>query len=88
MVAEGATVIEAVLQAGVVIGAHAQIEGSILVQGSSVGAGTQLNGAVLGEGCVVGAGNRLAGGICVYPDTELPDNSIQFYEQLRGREGK
>ena len=31
--------------------------------------------------------NRLAGGICVYPDTELPDNSIQFYEQLRGREG-
>jgi hypothetical protein len=36
---------------------------------------------------VVGAGNRLAGGICVYPDTRLPDNSIQFYEQLRGREG-
>jgi mannose-1-phosphate guanylyltransferase len=87
VVAEGATIIEAVLQAGVTIGAHAQIEGSILVQGSSVGAGTQLNGAVLGEGCVVGAGNRLAGGICVYPDTELPDNSIQFYEQLRGREG-
>ena len=86
-VGEGATVTEAVVQAGVVIGAHAQIEGSILVQGSSVGAGTQLNGAVLGEGCVVGAGNRLAGGICVYPETELPDNSIQFYEQLRGREG-
>ncbi len=86
--ARAPTVAEAVLQAGVVIGAHAQVEGSILVQGSSVGAGTQLNGAVLGEGCVVGAGNRLAGGICVYPDTELPDNSIQFYEQLRGREGK
>jgi mannose-1-phosphate guanylyltransferase len=86
-VGEGATVTEAVVQAGVVIGAHAQIEGSILVHGSSVGAGTQLNGAVLGEGCVVGAGNRLAGGICVYPETELPDNSIQFYEQLRGREG-
>jgi mannose-1-phosphate guanylyltransferase len=87
VVAEGATVTEAVVQAGVVIGAHAQVEGSILVQGSSVGSGSQLNGAVLGEGCVVGAGNRLAGGICVYPDTELPDNSIQFYEQLRGREG-
>ena len=87
VVGEGASVVEAVVQAGVVIGAHAQIEGSILVQGSSVGAGTQLNGAVLGEGCIVGAGNRLAGGICVYPDTELPDNSIQFYEQLRGREG-
>jgi mannose-1-phosphate guanylyltransferase len=86
VVGEGATVVEAVVQAGVVIGAHAQVEGSILVQGSSVGAGTQLNGAVLGEGCVVGAGNRLAGGICVYPDTELPDNSIQFYEQLRGRD--
>ena len=87
VVGEGATVVEAVVQAGVVIGAHAQVEGSILVQGSSIGAGTQLNGAVIGEGCVVGAGNRLAGGICVYPDTELPDNSIQFYEQLRGREG-
>jgi mannose-1-phosphate guanylyltransferase len=88
VVGDGATVVEAVVQAGVVIGAHAQVEGSILVQGSSIGAGTQLNGAVLGEGCVVGAGNRLAGGICVYPETELPDNSIQFYEQLRGREGK
>ena len=74
-------------QAGVVIGAHAQVEGSVLVRDSSVGAGTQLSGAVLGEGVSVGAGNRLAGGICVYPDTVLPDNSIQFYEQLRGREG-
>ncbi len=87
VVGEGATVVEAVVQSGVVIGAHAQVEGSILVAGCSVGAGTQLNGAVLGEACVIGAGNRLAGGICVYPDTELPDNSIQFYEQLRGREG-
>lgn len=87
VVAEGATVVEAVVQPGVVVGAHAQVEGSILVRGSSVGAGSQLAGAVLGEGVVVGAGNRLAGGICVYPGTELPDNSIQFYEQLRGREG-
>ncbi len=87
VVAEGAVVVEAVVQAEVTIGAHAQIEGSILVRGSSVGSGTQLNGAVLGDGCAIGAGNRLAGGICVYPDTEIPDNSIQFYEQLRGREG-
>ena len=87
VVGEGATVTEAVVQADVVIGAHAQVEGSILVRGSSVGAGTQLEGAVLGEGCVVGAGNRLAGGICLYPETELPDNSVQFYEQLRKREG-
>ena len=86
-VREGATVTEAVVQADVVIGAHAQVEGSILVRGSSVGAGTQLDGAVLGEGCVVGAGNRLAGGICLYPETELPDNSVQFYEHLRKREG-
>jgi len=41
---------------------------------------------VIGEGCNVGAGNRLVGGICVYPETTLPDNSIQFREQLRGRE--
>jgi mannose-1-phosphate guanylyltransferase len=87
VVAEGATVVEAVIQSGVVVGAHAQVEGSIVVQGSSIGAGTQLSGAVLGEGCVIGAGNRLAGGICVYPETSLPDNSIQFYEHLRGREG-
>ncbi len=87
VVGEGATVLEAVVQEGVVIGAHAQVEGSILVRGSSVGAGTQLDGAVLGDSCVVGAGNRLAGGICLYPETELPDNSVQFYEQLRRREG-
>jgi mannose-1-phosphate guanylyltransferase len=87
VVGEGATVTEAVVQEGVVIGAHAQVEGSILVRGSSVGAGTQLAGAVLGDSCVVGAGNRLAGGICLYPETELPDNSVQFYEQLRRREG-
>lgn len=87
VVGEGATVVEAVVQSGVVIGAHAQVEGSILVRDCRVGAGTQLNGAVVGEACAIGAGNRLAGGICVYPDTTLPDNSIQFYEQLRGREG-
>jgi mannose-1-phosphate guanylyltransferase len=87
VVGDGATVTEAVVQSGVVIGAHAKVQGSILVRGSSVGAGTQLDGAVLGEGCVVGAGNRLTGGICLFPETELPDNSIQFYEQLRKREG-
>ena len=86
VVAEGATILESVIQAGVVIGAHAQVERSIVVRGSSIGAGTQLHSAVIGEGCNVGAGNRLVGGICVYPETTLPDNSIQFREQLRGRE--
>jgi mannose-1-phosphate guanylyltransferase len=87
VVAEGATILEAVIQAGVVIGAHAQVERSIVVRESSIGAGTQLHSAVIGEGCRVGAGNRLVGGICLYPETVLPDNSIQFHEQLRGREG-
>jgi mannose-1-phosphate guanylyltransferase len=87
VVAEGATILEAVIQAGVVIGAHAQVERSIVVRESVIGAGTQLHSAVIGEGCRVGAGNRLVGGICVYPETTLPDNSIQFHEQLRGREG-
>ena len=87
VVAEGATILESVIQAGVVIGAYAQVERSIVVRESSVGAGTQLHSAVIGEGCRVGAGNRLVGGICVYPETTLPDNSIQFHEQLRGREG-
>jgi len=87
VVAEGATILESVIQAGVVIGAYAQVERSIVVRDSSVGAGTQLHSAVIGEGCSVGAGNRLVGGICVYPETTLPDNSIQFHEQLRGREG-
>ena len=85
--AKGATVLESVVQAGVVIGAHAQVERSIVVRGRSVGAGTQLNDAVLGEGCRVGAGNRLVGGICLYPETSLPDDSIQFTSELRGREG-
>ena len=87
VVAEGATILESVIQAGVVIGAHAQVERSIVVRESTVGAGTQLHSAVIGEGCRVGAGNRLVGGICLYPGTMLPDNSIQFHEQLRGREG-
>jgi mannose-1-phosphate guanylyltransferase len=87
VVAEGATILESVIQAGVVIGAHAQVERSIVVRESRVGAGTQLHSAVIGEGCRVGAGNRLVGGICLYPGTSLPDNSIQFHEQLRGREG-
>jgi len=86
VVAEGATILESVIQAGVVIGPHAQVERSVVVRESSVGAGTQLHSAVIGEGCRVGAGNRLVGGICVYPETTLPDNSIQFHEQLRGRE--
>ena len=75
------------IQAGVVIGAYTQVERSIVVHASSIGAGTQLHSAVIGEGCHVGAGNRLVGGICVFPETTLPDNSIQFHEQLRGREG-
>ena len=87
VIAEGASVLESVVQANVVIGAHAQVEGSIIVRDASVGAGTQLEGAIIGESAVVGAGNKLAGGICVYPETRIADNSIQFCELLRGREG-
>ena len=87
VIAEGATVLQSVLQSGVVIGAHAQVEHSIVVRDSAIGAGTQLDGAVIGEGCSVGAGNRLAGGICLYPETTLPDSSIQFNESFRIREG-
>ena len=87
VVGEGATVVEAVVQSGVVIGAHAQVEGSILVRDSSVGAGRRSTAPCSERAASIGAGNRLAGGICVYPETKLPDNSIQFFEQLRGREG-
>ena len=45
------TVVESVVQDGVVIGAHAQVEGSILVAGRRVvGARHQLNGAVARRG--------------------------------------
>ena len=37
---------------------------------------------------MIGAGNVARRRLCVYPETELPDNCIQFYEQLRGREGR
>ena len=87
VIAEGATVLESVVQSGVVIGAHAQVEHSIVVRDSAIGAGTQLEGAVIGEACTVGAGNRLAGGICLYPETTLPDSSVQFNESFRSREG-
>lgn len=87
VVGEGATVVETVLQAGSVVGAHAQIEGCVLVRGSSVGAASQLTDTVLGEDSVVGGGNRLAGGVGIYPDVVLPDNSIRFFEQQRGRKG-
>lgn len=87
VVGEGATVLESVVQERAAVGAHAQVERSVMVRESRIGAGTQLSAAVLGEGCAVGAGNRLAGGICLYPGTSLPDNSVQFQEQLRGREG-
>lgn len=87
VIAEGASVLESVVQADVVVGAHAQVEGSILVRDSSVGAGTQLESAIVGEASAIGAGNRLAGGICVYPETRIADNSIQFCDPLRRREG-
>jgi mannose-1-phosphate guanylyltransferase len=87
VVAEGASVLESVIQSGCVVSSHARVEGSIVVRDCRIGQGTHISGSVLGEGCVVGAGNRLAGGMCVYPQTSLPDNSIQFDEQLRGRDG-
>lgn len=87
VVAEGAVVMESVAQSGVVVGAHAQVQGSVLVRGARVGAGCQLSDAVLGEACELGAGNRLARGICLFPETSIPDSSIQFSETLGGREG-
>jgi mannose-1-phosphate guanylyltransferase len=87
VVHEGAVIVESVLQSGVTVGPHAQLERSILVRGASVGAGSQLQSAIIGDGVVIGAGNRLAGGICVYPDTHIPDSAIQFCEPLQGREG-
>ncbi|MEE4276319.1 MAG: NDP-sugar synthase, partial [Thermoleophilia bacterium] len=82
----GAVVAESVVQSGVEIADHALVERSILVREARVGAGSQLSACVLGEGCEVGAGNRLTGGICLAPGTTLPDNAVDFREQLRGRE--
>jgi mannose-1-phosphate guanylyltransferase len=87
-IGEGATVLEAAIQSGVTIGAHARVEFSIVVRETVIGTGTHLEGAVVGQGCVVGAGNRLASGICLYPGTVLPDNSIQFSEAFHGREAR
>jgi mannose-1-phosphate guanylyltransferase len=87
-VGEGATVLEAVIQDGVTLAAHSHVEFSIVVRDSAIGPGAHLEGAVVGQGCAVGAGNRLAGGICLYPDTVLPDNSVQFSESFRGREAR
>ena len=83
---EGVSVVESVVQAGVRLGAHVQVEQSVIVRNTSVGAGTKVSAGVLGEGCVVGSGNGLGGGICLYPETVLPDTSIQFCDGLLGRE--
>jgi mannose-1-phosphate guanylyltransferase len=88
VVAEGAFVVESVLQAGARIGAHGRIERSVIVKGAQIGAGTHVLNAIVGEGCRVGAGNQLAAGICLFPDTTLADNCIQFREQLLGREDR
>lgn len=86
VLAEGAAVAESVLQGGVELGPHVEVERSVIVRWSQVGAGTHLSGAVIGERCRLGAGNLLAGGVCLYPDTVLNDGAIQFCEDLRERE--
>lgn len=83
---EGASVAESVLQPGVTLAPHAQVERSIVVRWSSIGTGTQIQGGVLGEGCRIGAGNSLPGGMCVYPGTTIPDTSIQHCDDLLGGE--
>jgi len=87
-VGEGTAVLEAVVQSGVTLGDHARVEFSIVVRDAVIGAGTHLEGAVVGQACDVGAGNRLAGGICVFPETAIPDSSIQFSESFHGREAR
>ena len=83
-VGPGAEVSEAVLQREVEIGPHAQVRRSVLARACVVGAGTQVSDAVLGEDCRVGAGNQLARGVCLWPDTVVPDGAIQFSDGLYG----
>jgi mannose-1-phosphate guanylyltransferase len=84
----GASVVESVVQGDVAIAANAVVEHSVVVRGSSLGEGSHVSQAVVGEGCRIGAGNRLANGISLYPQTVVPDGSVQFRELTEGRENR
>jgi mannose-1-phosphate guanylyltransferase len=87
-VGAGAIVAESVVQGDVTIAAHAVVEHSVVVRGSSLGEGSHVSQAVVGADCRVGAGNRLANGISLYPQTIVPDGSVQFRELSDGRENR
>jgi mannose-1-phosphate guanylyltransferase len=80
--------VESVVQGDVAIAANAVVEHSVVVRGSSLGEGSHVSQAVVGEGCRIGAGNRLANGISLYPQTVVPDGSVQFRELTEGRENR
>jgi len=84
-VGRGAVVVKSVLHGDVEVGVEASVQGSIIVRGATIGARSRVTNGIIGDGCRVGADNCVANGCCLYPDTVLPDGSMQFRD-LEGGE--
>jgi len=78
-VAPGATIEDAVVLSGGVVGRGSVVRGAILAAGVQVGADCTITGrAVLGEGVRLGAGNVVDQGMRLFPGVELPDGAVAF----------
>jgi mannose-1-phosphate guanylyltransferase len=75
----GASVEDAVLLDGVVVGARTRIRGAIIGPNATIGARCMIDGqAVLGEGVRIGDDNVLTAGARLFPGVSLPDGAIKF----------
>ena len=77
----GACVTESVVQEDVRVGAEARLNHSVIVRRSVLGRRTRVWDAIVGEGCRVGDDNSLGRGLCLAPETVVPDGSM-FYQEI------
>lgn len=77
----GASVVESVLQEGVQVGEEARLNHTVLVRRTVLGRRTRVWDAILGEGCRIGDDNSLGRGLCLAPETVIPDGRL-FYQEI------
>ena len=77
----GASVVESVLQEGVQVGEEARLNHTVLVRRTVLGRRTRVWAAILGEGCRIGDDNSLGRGLCLAPETVIPDGRL-FYQEI------
>jgi mannose-1-phosphate guanylyltransferase len=74
-VADGASVVHAVVMSGCVIAPGAVVRDSVLLPGAFVGRGAVVESTIVGAGSVVGAGARLSGLSVIGDDIEIEDGA-------------